>query len=88
MSEAVDEYIIDEEDGISEIVKACLQSYTEDMYVINSYELKYLIPYLGKRHETSLLHVLQNVEYVVVLMDCVEKTYFPFNMKKQLFLQK
>ena len=53
MSEAADEYMIDKEDGFSEIAEVCLQSYTEDMYAMNIYKLKYLIPYL----ETGLRQV-------------------------------
>lgn len=88
MSEAADEYMIDEEDGFSEIAEACLQSYTEDMYAMNIYELKYLIPYLETGHETSLRHVLQNVEYAAVLMERAEKDSVSFQYEEAVILAK
>ena len=46
MSPDADDYMIDREDGLRFIAEGCFEAYMKDIYAMNMYELKYLIPCL------------------------------------------
>ena len=68
LSEAADEYMVDELDGNIEICKSCLKSYEENTSTMNDYELKYLVPYLEKTKNEKFLSVMSNPMYAEILI--------------------